>query len=56
MLQRERLGKHVRENPEEQEGDPAYLLPAAEQSQLVQDRLPKYDNLNIYFGWVGAFH
>eukprot|EP00064_Thunnus_orientalis_P002305 superscaffoldBa00000162_g2312 len=31
---REKLGKHVRENPEEQEGDPAYLLPAAERSVL----------------------
>ncbi len=31
-----RLGKHVGESPEEQEGDPAYLLHAADWSQLVQ--------------------
>lgn len=51
----ERLGKHVGENPEEQEGDPAYLLPASERSQLVRGRLPKYDTLNICFGLVSVF-
>lgn len=37
----ERLGKHVGENQEKQEGDPAHLLPATDRSQLVARQTPK---------------
>ena len=38
------------ESSKEQEGDPAYLLPAADRSPLVQGKHPKYDTFNICFG------
>lgn len=52
---RERMRKLVGENLMEQTGDPAYQLPAADWSQLIQGSHPKYDRLNICFGLVSLF-
>lgn len=51
----ERMRKLVGENLMEQAGDPAYQLPAADWSQLMQGSHPKYDRLNICFGLVSLF-